>query len=393
MKTNKIVILAGIVMMGFVLFQLKSGDLTTTDVVLMMQKNSAVTEVSDVDLDVSGDSASKVLIDSVTDTVGEKITGSDNKELSILAFGDAMLGRHVRYLMDKNGHNYPFEKLGDFKNIFSENEDIVFANLEGPIKGAGIKSDTSMMFGFPDYVGDLLVEKGISLVSLANNHTLNMGVDGFNSTTEILKDKGIGYCGEPVGISENSVFYGVAQDEAGNDITYAFLCFHSAISDLDFEQAYKLVEDVRPKVDFLIVSMHWGVEYKHTPDQNKQVVPGHAFIDHGADLVIGHHPHVVQPFEIYNGHFIFYSLGNFIFDQYWSADTQKQLAVGLILEKDSDGKVSTDAELFPMVSSTSQPRLLTKEEYAIWAEEFIGYGNFTENQKTEIRAGCVSDHP
>jgi len=394
MKINKIVIIAGVVVMAFVLSKVNSGDLTTNDVVLMMQKNGMSAESTEgaEDEGLNNSSVQSSAINEATDSVSEKITGNSEKELSILAFGDLMLGRYVRVLMDEKGHNYPFEKLGDIKNIFSKDEDIVFANLEGPIKGDGIRSETSMNFGFPDYLGDLLVEKGISLVSLANNHTLNMGVNGFNSTTEILKDKEIGYCGEPEGISENSVYYGASVDDNGNDVSYAFVCFHSAMSDLDLDQAYKLIEDVRPKVDFLIVSIHWGVEYKHTPDESKQIDVGHAFVDHGADLVIGHHPHVVQPFEIYKDRFIFYSLGNFVFDQYWSAETQKELAVGITLSKDSDGKIFTGAELFPMKSETSQPRLLTSEEYAIWAEEFIGYWNFTEDQKTEIRSGVI-DNP
>ena len=110
-------------------------------------------------------------------------------------------------------------------------------------------------------------------------------------------------------------------------------------------------------MNHLIVTIHWGNEYQHTANYGKQIEPGRAFVDAGADIVIGHHPHVVQNFEIYNNKLIFYSLGNFVFDQYWSKATQEQLGLGIIMEKDS-----VKVHLLPMISKMSQPRLMTTEE-------------------------------
>ncbi|MFA6992115.1 MAG: CapA family protein [Candidatus Gracilibacteria bacterium] len=378
MKFNKFSIGIGLVVAVIILFNVRAGRVDLDDMALLVQRNS-----------------SQFALEKASKTISSNLSFGDEKRLSILAFGDVMFGRYVRVLMDENGHDYPFEKLGDLNDIFEEDEDIIFANLEGPIKGEGIKSEVSMMFGFPEYTADLLKEKGFDVLSLANNHSSNMGDSGYDSTKKLLDDREIGHCGKPEGVSGDSVYYGhsgaFAEDES-SAATYAFICLHSAISPLDLDEALKLIDDVRPNIDFLIVSIHWGSEYQHKPNEKIQVAVGHAFIDHGADLVIGHHPHVVQPFEIYKDRFIFYSLGNFIFDQYWSADTQKELAAGIILQKNGEN-FSSSAQLIPMLSVRSQPRLLTKEEFDTWAKEFIGYGNFSEDIQKQITEGLVKINP
>ncbi len=296
----------------------------------------------------------------------------------ILAFGDMMLGRYVRTLMDKNGQNYIFEKFD--KNFFSA-ADIIFANLEGPIKGDGYRSGTAMVFGFPTWVKDLIKEYNINLVSLANNHAVDQGWTGRDSTITELDSVGINWCGHPSKVDANSVY----RQKIG-DKTVGFICFHDVTFVLDDVAAVELVEKVANEVDYLIVSPHWGYEYKHTADYNKQVVPAHAWVDAGADMVIGHHPHVVQNFEIYDGKFIFYSLGNFVFDQYWSVATQEELAIGVEFNDKN-----TQVSLFPMKSEMSQSRLMTESEYSAWIEEFISYGEYSEELKYQIRAGVIAN--
>jgi poly-gamma-glutamate synthesis protein (capsule biosynthesis protein) len=112
--------------------------------------------------------------------------------------------------------------------------------------------------------------------------------------------------------------------------------------DFDLDRAKKLVREAKDGSDLVKVNIHWGTEYQHQFSRHQQTV-GRALIDSGADIIIGHHPHVVQGLEIYQGKPIFYSLGNFIFDQYFSPDTQQGLAVGLGLK---DGKISM--ALFPL---------------------------------------------
>lgn len=310
---------------------------------------------------------------------------STDRDLTIMAFGDMMLGRYVRTLMDKYGKDYVFENIAGEDNRFFEGADIIFGNLEGPIKGEGRSGGTSMIFGFNEDIAPFLAKYGFNLLSISNNHATDQGWDGVDSTISALESSDIGWCGHPSEADPASVHYNQVGDK-----TYAFICFHDVTYKLDDSAAIDLVKSVRPNVDYLLVSIHWGYEYQHSPDWNTQISPGHAFVDAGADFVIGHHPHVVQSFEIYNGRPIFYSLGNFVFDQYWSTETQEELALGIVLDdagKDEDfsGKVY----LFPMKSVSSQSRLMTDAELSTWIEEFIGYGDYSEEMKRQIRNGVI----
>ena len=298
-----------------------------------------------------------------------------DEELTVMAFGDMMLGRYVRILMDQNGKDYIFENV---EELFDD-ADVLFANLEGPIKGEGKKGGTSMNFAFNEDIVPFLEEKGFDVLTIVNNHALDQGWDGRWSTINELEDYGIGWCGHPTEADYDSVY---KREKDG--IEYAFVCFNDVGTNLDQEAAVTLVEDVSRDVDFTIVSIHWGVEYNHYPDNGMQVEPGREFVDAGADAVIGHHPHVVQGFEIYNGRPIFWSLGNFVFDQYWSTATQEELGV---LFTFSDEKISM--KLHPMKSELSKPRLLNDEEFDIWIEQFINYSDYDEDMQEQIRNGLI----
>lgn len=308
-----------------------------------------------------------------------------NPSLSIMAFGDVMLGRYVRVLMDQNGADYPFQQIKNPATLFAEGANVVFGNLEGPIDGQGTKGGDSMVFSFNEDIVQTLKNFGFTLLSIANNHALDQGQEGRQDTINTLTNSGLGWCGNANEVDPTSVYYGTVGEKK-----FAFICFHSATHYLDLNAATDLIKSVRPKVDYLVVSIHWGIEYQHSPNYELQVKPGHAFIDAGADLVLGHHPHVVENFEVYNGKLIFYSLGNFVFDQYWSQDTQEELAVGVILNRSEiDGSIFSKVYLFPMVSEKSQPRMMTDEERANWIEKFIGYGSYDEIMQQKIRNGVI----
>jgi len=261
----------------------------------------------------------------------------------------------------------------------------VFGNLEGPIKGEGTHGGTAMVFSFNEDVAPLLKKYGFTLLSISNNHAVDQGWEGRDTTIAALNSSKLGWCGHPRDADPNSVYYSTVGDKK-----FAFLCFQDITFTLDDNAAVELIKEVRPNVDFLVVSVHWGYEYKHVPNDNLQINPGRAFIDAGADFIIGHHPHVVQSFEIYNGKPIFYSLGNFVFDQYWSKETQEELGIGIVLDDDFDGcSMKTKVYLFPMKSERSQSRLMTDEEYNEWIERFIGYGSYDEVMKSQIRAGVI----
>ncbi len=326
--------------------------------------------------------AVKVLLKFLQDKVisGDLMIDTE-RELHILAFGDMMLGRYVRTLMDRAGDkNYVFEKIEGTDGKFFSGVDIVHGNLEGPIKGQGKSGGTAMNFSFNEDIAPFLAEKGFDLMSLANNHAVDQGWDGRSTTIAALEKAGVDWCGHPSEADPNSVYYNsVGWGE--NELSYAFVCLHDVTFKLDVDSAVELIEDVNEKVDLVIVSIHWGYEYRHTADHNKQVEPAHRFVDAGADFVIGHHPHVVQNFEEYKGKYIFYSLGNFVFDQYWSQATQEELAIGIII-----GRNGTEVYLIPMKSELSQSRLMTPEESGIWIEKFLDYGSYSEEVGEKIRA-------
>lgn len=323
---------------------------------------------------------------STTSKKPQRVIPEEDRDVRILAFGDMMLGRYVRTLMDRNGHDYIFAKIfPNGKQELMDNPDVVFGNLEGPIKGEGYKHQTAMVFGFHTDTAALLKKYGFNLLSLANNHAVDQGWDGRDSTIKALDQEGIDWCGHPSEADKESVYYGNYGEKSA-----AFICTHDVTYKMDVAAVENLIREVRPKVDFIVVSPHWGVEYQHQPNYNLQVVPARKFIDAGADIIIGHHPHVVQSFEVYNDKMIFYSLGNFVFDQYWSTATQEELAIGVVLDdRDEDEGFNTTVYLYPMKSEKSQSRLMTPEEKTDWIERFIGYGEYDEIMKEKIRRGVI----
>ncbi len=265
---------------------------------------------------------------------------------TILFVGDIMLDRGVEYLMRKNSVFYPFQKIAQFlKGI-----DIVFGNLEGPIvENPPHFPDASLRFAFsPDVLKGLSFAK-FNLLSLANNHTLNMAQSGLAETRAFLKDAGINFLGDPIlcgpdfGFEENGIQF------LSINKTFPFNC-----SQDDIQKNVKAVR-AQHADDFLIVILHWGEEYqiKHSSAQQGLA---YCLIDAGADMVIGSHAHVVQDIELYKDKLIFYSLGNFIFDQYFSEDTEQGLAIGMELWPDK-----LIYRLFPIQSRLGQPALMNQD--------------------------------
>jgi poly-gamma-glutamate synthesis protein (capsule biosynthesis protein) len=378
-------IYVGILLAGFLMFKINQGEITSVSILNEIQNSEKTTIANDVvpvaeeEIDVEADTA-ETYVEPDPETLD---THDDADPITIMAFGDMMLGRYVRTLMDKYGKDYVFQKIAMGENPFYGEADILFANLEGPIKGTGYKHQTATVFGFHTDTAAFLKEYGFDVLSIANNHALDQKADGRDTTIAALEERGIGWCGNVKNVEEESVYYGEI-----DDASVAFVCFNDVTYGLYKDQALELIKTVRPKVDYLIVSIHWGYEYKHTPNNVLQVELGHALIDAGADFIIGHHPHVVQSFEKYNGKLIFYSLGNFVFDQYWSRATQEELGIKIILDKNDDG-METAVELFPMKSEMSQPRLMTDEEKTKWIKEFLAYGKYDETTVLEVNEGLI----
>ncbi len=279
--------------------------------------------------------------------------------VSIIFGGDMMLGRYVETLMNKNGLNYPFEKL----KPFIEPYDLAVANLEGPITLQHSQTpDYTTSFSFKTEVATVLKNAGFDVVSLANNHTADKGLPNLQNTRDVLNGVGILEFGHPLEVQADAV----KVKEIGG-LKTVWIGFHDATVSLDVEAAKKLVAEWQTKMPdaTIIVNIHWGAEYIKIANA-KQRDLGRVLVDAGADLIIGHHPHVVQDFEVYNGVPIFYSLGNLVFDQYFSADTQ----LGLMVSVKLMGPSNMELGLWPVSVAKSQPRVLVDAERTAWLENY-----------------------
>lgn len=240
-------------------------------------------------------------------------------QTTILFTGDIMLGRSVMgEAIDRNDYLYPFRNVQSFLS----DADITFGNLENAvIKNCPRQYKGSFSFCTTSEIAKGLQESGVDVVTLANNHSYNFGVDGFEETKKNLGDIGI-----------KSVGYNNLEIIEKNNIKFGFLGFDFVTSQINLNSNIDLVKTSDPQVDVLIVSPHWGEEYKDTANKFQQET-AIKMIEAGADIIIGHHPHWVQNYEEINGKPVYYSLGNFIFDQAWSEETKKGLLVKITFEE------------------------------------------------------------
>jgi poly-gamma-glutamate synthesis protein (capsule biosynthesis protein) len=289
-----------------------------------------------------------------------------NEEVSLVASGDISYSRGVeRIVKRQNDNNYPFLKIQDYL----KSADLVLGNLETPITPGREIPDFEMIFRSNPGTEKALQQAGFSILSLANNHTPNFGEKGLKDTFNYLKNVGIKYIG--AGENEQAAYQPIYIEKKG--IKFAFLAYndtdvipasyeasgdHAGTAFMRIDKMAKAVKEAKPKADFVIVSMHAGTEYTAGPNDS-QVKFAHAAIDAGADLIIGHHPHVVETLEKYQDKYIFYSLGNFVFDQPQSPATKEGLAIKIYFTKDKINKIS----LWPIVmEKLAQPRMADKNE-------------------------------
>jgi len=246
-------------------------------------------------------------------------------EAHFLFVGDMMFDRSLRAAAQKKGYDYLFSCVGErFKQY-----DSVIGNLEGPITSTSSKSMGSVVdtpdnytFTFAPEVAPLLKRHNVQIVNIGNNHIFNFKQDGVNQTKQYLRNAGVTYFGDPDSLEPDRV----ARAEIGG-IKFSFVNWSDWTSDntdITGNQIKKEVNDGRT----VVVYAHWGEEYVPATERMKKLA--HQFVDDGAAIVIGSHPHVVQEHEVYNGKHIYYSLGNFIFDQYWNDAVSHGLTLDVI---------------------------------------------------------------
>ena len=279
---------------------------------------------------------------------------------TVLHFGDIMLNRGVEHQIKKHGDTYIFEALAGEEERFFSGVDIITGNLEGPFVTERVPTNKSIAFRFDPMLIPMLQRYNFSVLGLANNHSLDMGAKGLKESQDHLRNAGISYYGRQFGVDETS--YTI---ENVSGVKMGFVGFNDTNAPLNEDDAVRVIEEVVSQVDYVLVSVHWGVEYQ-TLSHPRQRYLAHLFIDAGADVVIGHHPHVVQEMEIYKNRPIFYSLGNTVFDQYFSKETQEGLAVGIVFAK--SGLCFT---LIPLESQRSRVTQMPPKKTEEWLEYFI----------------------
>ena len=238
--------------------------------------------------------------------------GADGADvITITATGDVTLGGNMR---DNPASNIYTRALaahdGDLSYFFANlydvfaSDDMTLVNFEGTLTGV-TRPATKNEFCFradPSHVLALSLS-GIEAVSLENNHIMDFGQQGFDDTVSALESQGIVWAGDG-----HMGLYTVRGVRIG---MLAYQTFNGAYADL-YERVPLEIEQARQLCDILIVSYHWGAEKDYAPNSN-QIRLGRLTIDAGADLVLGHHSHRVNPIECYNGRYIVYSLANCCF--------------------------------------------------------------------------------
>lgn len=279
--------------------------------------------------------------------------------ITITAVGDCTLGGNVssggddRFdsYVQKYGYDYFFENVRD---IF-ENDDLTIVNLEGPLTTSNsMRANRTFNFrGKTEYV-NILSGSSVEVCNVANNHSQDFGKSGLSQTAEVLSESGIGVTG-----------YDKVYTTTVKGVRVSFLGFTQW--DYTAREIQNACEKARENCDLLIVSVHWGEEknYKAT---DLQKTLGRAAIDGGADLVLGHHSHVIGGVDQYKGKYIIYSLGNFCFGGNGNPSDQRTMIFQQTFEFDASGQWTNGGiNIIPAaVSSTSsknnfQPMVLTGE--------------------------------
>lgn len=288
---------------------------------------------------------------------------SDHTEVTLMAVGDIMLGdsptcvgHGLTEIINKRGSEFLFDNVSTILN----KGDIVFGNLEcvlsdidvdpSILKSVQIRGTESSVSG--------LVYAGFNVLSLANNHILEHGTNSLLRTKKILSNNGI----YSVGVSESKEKSRDALILNINNISVSFLSYclikdNTAYCSIDDpSEIITDIQKMKGKADILIVSLHWGNEFIRRPSA-MQVQLAHEMIDAGANIILGHHPHVLQGLEVYKNGIIVYSLGNFVFDM-----RQRKMRESMIFSCRATKNGIIDYKIIPILINNCKPLILNGPE-------------------------------
>ena len=296
----------------------------------------------------------------------------DQKSIALTFVGDIMLDRYVRTTIETHTPLWPFEKI-----LPELTGDVVIGNLEGPFTDQlSEATDEHLIFTFDPSHAIGLRQAGFTDVSLANNHTLNFGSAGLTSTRATLNTQGLQYFGDP----RNQTGFG--RTIHINDRTVTFVGYHGLVGGLD--RVLEEVNTAKKSGATVIVMAHWGTEYQDTAS-SKQVQDAHALIEAGADIIIGAHPHVIQPIEVYQNKLIVYSRGNFLFDRYFSPETLRGMVLHLNLGNDT---LST--QFVPVVTVRGQIEKMPAPDRDVLLQELAKKSTIPSGFSTDMSRGLFT---
>lgn len=298
----------------------------------------------------------------------EKPKEDEVYKINMLATGDALIHNAVYWeytLGGKETGPYNFDGALDYVRDIVSKYDIAYYNQETPF--AGGTPDGYPRFSTPSEFGDAMIKAGFNMISTATNHTIDKGEKGILNFYNYLKNK------------DGIIFNGIADSATDrnnfmigekNNITYTMLSYTTSTNGLpvpsgkdylvnvyDAEQVKNDIEAVRDKVDVLIVAMHWGVEYASTPNSNQQEIAQY-LADLGVDIILGAHPHVLQPITWIDDTLVMYSLGNFISNQYGTDDYNK--LVGFMATLDITKTVTPEGDVDITIDNLGGELIFTK---------------------------------
>ena len=305
----------------------------------------------------------------------------NNRKILIHAVGDIMLGDHPHFLgmgigsrIRKGKIKNPFNKI---KSILKKG-DIVFGNLETVLskKSNRIGLNRIDMRGDPEWE-KLIQDAGFNILSVANNHALQHGIPAWEDSIKNICNAGI----QVIGIKQNPILFIECKG-----IKIAVLSFSLRPPQYVFSSPpYYLASDkeiqdeirrAKQKVDIVILSLHWGDEYSPWPSP-EQVKIGQSFIDCGATIIVGHHPHVLQGIQKKDNHVIAYSLGNFVSDM-----TAKRARETVILSAYLDKNGVDKLELIPVIiGEDSCPHIAEKKDGSVILESVSKYNSLISLSK------------
>jgi poly-gamma-glutamate synthesis protein (capsule biosynthesis protein) len=311
----------------------------------------------------------------------------------LLAVGDVMLGRGVA----RNIHRYGQDYILACASLIKDSSQILAGNLESPVCTQEFTSQSPYRFkADPAAAGSILKKNWRGFLSVANNHALDCGLTGFNSSLSFLDSLEIPYSGVvkekresdslPPKIVSRPAFLKIGKARVG----YLAFCqkymvpatAQNVIAPADSATIVNSIREVADSCDVIVASFHWGYEYQQNPSKTQKYL-GRLAIRHGARIVLGHHPHVLQGLEFYRGGIIAYSLGNFIFDQKDSLANQSA-----ILHVKMKGAELDSVWLEPVVIENKRPvttKGIISEEFSRQIKELCkGLGTRTKKKDNRL---------